>query len=429
MLRLILYGVGFVLFFFLNVCTTPPAPPRSTAIPQPMVTLTSTRGALMTLTPSKQNMNLPLAATITPDPNVISEVYMAPHDVLSFRYPPTWSITDQSNESEILVKAESLPNAGIESIFVVNLLNAAEELRSDGLEALADTYLRHLLESEFNTMDISYRQVGDTLIATAIRLNLHPMQFEVRFSVRGAFYQVLTLIASPDEWQQARLVLDGMARSVIVNKEMAAFIPTPPASAVRQDEGLAVQNVSLYTAKTGALFIVGEVLNHSQQPYEDVQVTLSLLDDNKVQLIRQPWAIERNLLPANRRSPFVAVINQPPDNWSTFELVADALPANFYSQRLSDEFEILDLTTFDSPSSAYGLMGRLTNIGKNTHSVKLISALYNEEGNVIAVSRITLGSHTIRTGEEPPIELVFYTKADGKAANYKIWVEGTLIGE
>lgn len=383
----------------------------------------------MTLTPLESEANMPSAATRTPDPTVISEVYMAPHDVLSFRYPPTWSITDQSNESEILVKAESSSDTAVESIFVVNLLNAAEELTHDGLEALADTYLRHLLESEFNTMEISYRQVGDTLIATALRSNSHPMQFEVRFSARGAFYQVLTLIAPPSQWDEASLALDGMARSVTVNQEMATFIPTPPASAVRQDDGLMVQNVSLYTAKTGALFIVGEVLNHGKQIYEDVQVTLVLLDNNEVELIRQPWAIERSMLPVNERSPFVAVVNQPPDGWSTFELVADALPADFYSQRISEKFEIMNLTTFNSPSAAYGLMGRLNNVGEDSRSVKLISALYNEAGNVIAVSRTILGPHAIRTGEELPIELVFYTKADGQPKNYEIWVEGTLIGK
>lgn len=425
--RLIRYGACFLLFFLLNACYVESKPPPSTSIPQPMVTLTPTRGVLVTLTPVEAN--LPLAATVTPDAAVISEVYMAPHGVLSFRYPPTWVITDQSNESEILVKAESLPDAGVESIFVVNLLNAAEQLTTDGFEALADTYLRHLLESEFNTMDISYRQVGDTLIATAIRANPHPMQFELRFSARGAFYQVLTLIAPPSQWDQAGPMLDQMARSVGVNKDMAAFIPTPPASVARQDEGLAVQNVSLYTAKTGALFIVGEVLNHSQEAYEDVQVTLALLDDNQVELVRQPWAIERKVLPANRRSPFVAVINQPPDGWGTFELTADALPADFYAKRISDKFEVTDLTTFDSPSAAYGLMGSLKNVGEDARSVKLISALYNESGNVIAVSRTTLGPHAIRSGEELPIEFVFYTKAEGQAANYEIWVEGTLIGK
>jgi len=392
-----------------------------------MVTLTPTRGVLVTLTPAKANP--PSAATATPDPTVMSEVYMAPHGVLSFRYPPTWVITDQSNESEILVKAESLPDAALESIFVVNLLNAAEQLSTDGFEALADTYLRHLLESEFNAMDISYRQVGDSLIATAIRSNSHPMQFEVRFSARGAFYQILTLIAPPSQWDQAAPMLDEMARSVAVNKDMAAFIPTPSASVARQDEGLAVQNVSLYTAKTGALFIVGEVLNHSEQVYEDVQVSVALLDDNQVELIRQPWAIERKVLPANRRSPFVAVINQPPDSWDTFELTADALPADFYAQRISNKFEIRNLTTFDSPSAAYGLMGTLKNVGEDARSVKLISALYDESGNVIAVSRTTLGPHTIRSGEELPIEFVFYTKAEGQPINYEVWLEGMLIGE
>ena len=429
MRRLIRYAAAFALIYLLNACNLQSTSPPPTSVPQPIVTVTPTRGAFATLTPVKPNP--PFAATVNPDSAVISEVYMAPHGVLSFRYPPSWVITDQSNESEILVKAETLPGAAAESTFVVNLLNATEELSVDGFAALADTYLRHLLEGEFDTMQISYRRTNDSLIATAIRAspNPHPVQFELRFSARGAFYQVLTLIATPNQWQQAFPILDDMARSVAVNKDMAAFIPTPSAAVSRQNEGLALQNASLYTAKTGALFIVGEVLNHSEATYEDVQVSVTLLDENQVELIRQPWAIERKVLPSNRRSPFVAVINQPPDGWQTFELAADALPADFYAKRISNEFEVSDLKTFDGSSASYGLMGTLKNIGQDARSVKIIGAIYNEEGNVLAVSRTTLGPHTIRSGEEVPVELLFYTKAEGQPANYEIWAEGTLIGE
>ena len=174
---------------------------------------------------------------------------------------------------------------------------------------------------------------------------------------------------------------------------------------------------------------MGEVLNHSEQSYEDVQVSVALLDENQAELVRQRWVIERKVLPANRRSPFVAVINQPPDGWGTFKLTVDALPADFYGQRISSEFDVTNVSTFDSASAAYGLMGTLKNVGQDARSVKIISALYNENGNVLAVSRTTLGPYTIRSGEELPIELLFHTKAEGQAANYEIWVEGRLIGE
>ena len=422
--RLIHYIACLGLLLLLGACNWESTSPPPTSIGQPIATLFPTRGVLMTITPS--DVDVPAQPSATPDPTVISEVFLAPHGVLSFRYPSNWVITDESNESEILVKAETLLGAKVESIFVVNLLNAKGELTTEALEALADTYLRNLLDSEFDPMNVSYRQEDGSLIATTIISKYQELQFEVRFNTRGAFYQVLTLIAPPDQWEHAALTLDAMARSVAVNKDMAAFIPTPSAAVARQKEGLSVQNASVYHAKTGALYVVGEVLNHSQQAYEDVQVILSLLDGNGTPLVRQPWVIERKLLPPNKRSPFVAIFNPPPEGWAGFDMTADGLPADFYAKRLSTAFEMNEITSFTPSSAAYGLMGVLKNNGNDARSIKVIGALYNQAGNVLSVSRTTLGQYMLPAGEEIPVELIFYTKDEGQPVNYQIWIEGTL---
>ncbi|MGB0386517.1 MAG: hypothetical protein ACPGWR_17045 [Ardenticatenaceae bacterium] len=443
-LRLIGYVASFGLLLLLGACNLleepPPSPssspssspPRLTS--RPIATPRPTRAALVTLTSAPLPSVTEPVPSATPDPNVLSEVFVTGGEVLSFRHPAGWEISDQSDESEILIKAQSgalslsngWPGAEVNSILVVNLLNARGDVTTEAFEALADTYLRNLLLEEFDTMTLSYRQEGDSLIATAIRATNNPIQFEVRFSSRAPFYQVLTLIAPPDKWEQVAPTLDAMARSVAVNREMGAEVATP-AAATRLSEGLALQNASFYQARTGALFVVGEIFNHGQQAYEDVQVMVWLVDRNEREIVREAWPIERKLLPSGERSPFVAIFNPPPEDWANFKATVEALPADFYAQRITNAFEINDVTSFTPSAAAYGLTAIVKNLGPDARAVKVTAALYNQTGNVLAVSRTTLTQSLLLAEQEAPIDLIFYHQAPGEPVRYEIWIEGTLV--
>lgn len=421
------FSYYLIVWLLLMGCTAVESPPPTPFPTQPpLPTLPPTRGQLVTMTPTTPEAT-PLPSA-TPDPALLSEVFLHPAGVLSFRYLPTWSITDRSDENEILISAQGIIDEQISTYFVVNLLNAKEEVPTSDFAALADDYLRNLFTEEYEQLTLTYREEGNAFITTAINpLSFPTYQFEIRFTPRSPFVQVLTLVAPEEKWERAAPLLDSMARSVIVNPETGHFVPTPQAAIPRQEEGLIVQNASAYQASTGALFIVGEVLNTSQQAYEDGEVIISLHDESGTELLNQAWPMTHKLLPTNERTPFIAVFASLPDGWATFQARAEALPADFYLKHTTSEFETLNVSHDSSEFASYILSGQLKNIGDDARNIKVISALYNEIGQVLAVASTTLNAPVLPRDEEIPFQISFYTKAEGTIARYEIWVEGTRL--
>nr|MBA3533755.1 hypothetical protein [Ardenticatenales bacterium] len=363
-------------------------PPPEPALTTPLATLPPTRGALLTSTLAAPFTAPPPSAT--PDLRLLSEQFVAPSGVLAFRYPPGWSVTDHSEESELLLQVQSPAGGTVDGLLIVNLLNVAGDIAPSQLPALADSYLRNFFSNQFDAMIFSYREEGDALIATTVsQSGGEAIQFEIRFAPRPPFYQVLTLIAAEAAWAQAAPILDGIARSVAVNPAQSSALPTPAAATTRQGMGLSVQNGSLYLAPTGSLYLVGEVLNESMQGYEDVQVAIALLDSAGAPLSHETWRAQRKVLPAGERSPLLVIFNQTPTGWASFRATVDALPANFYARRITTAFEVSNVVGSTPTFGAYALSGQLT--GKEeARFIEITGTLYDAEGRVLAVETSTV---------------------------------------
>jgi hypothetical protein len=425
-LKKIIIGLGLLLVL-LGCSAVESIPPTPIPTRPPLATIRPTRGALITNTPLLEPALIPSA---TPDATLLSEVFMEPTGFLSFRYPFGWSIIDDSDEVEVLVRAESSAETSQTGFFVVNLLNVQGEITNEGLLALADTYLGNLFAENLADIQVSYREEGNSLVAAVISTvdDEEPFQFELRFLPRPPFYQVMILGSKQANWNTSLPLLDAMARSVAIEPELGSEISMPDVAAIRLNEGLSVQNGSMYQAKTGALFVVGEVLNSSAQAYEDVLVTVSLLDSNAKELAHQRWRIQRQLLPVGERSPFVAIFNPLPEGVSTFYGTAEALPADFYSKHLTTAFETTVTTSPKSALATYTLSGQVSNPSA-ARQIKLIAALYDAEGRVIAVTSSTLEADILPSGEQLPFVLNFYNKAESEITRHEIWVEGVRVQE
>lgn len=429
-LRLKKFMIGLGLLLTLLGCSSADSiPPTPLPTRPPLATIRPTRGALITNTPVLERAIIPSA---TPDATVLSELFIAEAGLLSFRYPFGWSIIDDSDEVEVLVRVESSAETSQTGFFVVNLLNVQGEITNEGLLALADTYLENLFAGNLRQIEVSYRQEGNLLVATVISVidDEEPFQFELRFMPRPPFYQVIILANKQTEWNTSLPLLDAMARSVAIEPQLENEIAVPDVAAIRLSQGLLVQNGSMYQAKTGALFVVGEVLNTSTQAYEDVLVTISLLDRNANQLADERWRIQRQLLPVGERSPFVAIFNPLPEGAATFSGSAEALPADFYSGHLTTAFETtVTANLTDSPLATYTLSGQVSNTGEAARQIKLIAALYDAQGRVIAVTSSTLQADILPSGEQLPFWLHFYNKAETEITGHEIWVEGVRVQE
>jgi hypothetical protein len=349
--------------------------------------------------------------------------------VLAFRYPTGWTVTDNSDSSELLVRVQSPSDAGSSGLFIVNLLNVQGPLTIDELRPLADSYLQDLFGEAYPNLTVSYREENGSLLATTVQeTNGEMIQYEVRFSSRAPFYLVLVLVAAQAEWDIVAPTLDTMARSVALDAAQAGAVPTPTVVAARQSEGLSVQNATLYQASTGSLYLVGEVANGSGQAYEDVQVTVSILDGAGTEVARERWAIQRELLPPGEKSALLAIFSQPPPGWASFGTTVEALPASFTLERVTSAFQVSEVVGSQPAFGDYALAGTVANTGEAARAIEITGTLYDAEGRVLAVETTTLEQDALAAGESAPFMLTFYTKAEGEVARHEVSVQGVKEG-
>ncbi len=395
------------------------------AAPPPSLTRTATRPPL----PSMPEATVPAGvASATPDPALVAETYTSPTGVLTFRYPTGWTLTDRSDAAELLVTAQSPTTSPVSGLFVVNVLNVDGQLRMEDLAAVAEDYLETLFGEELATAPPTYREEGEFLIATVVQTGTTPArQWELRFASRAPYYLVLALIAPQAEWNQSAPTLDAMARSVVLTGEGNTPLPTATTGSGRLTEGLALGNATLYTAATGSVYLVGEVSNSSTQPYEGVRADIELLDSSGAVVAQQAWNIERDLLPGGESSPFVAIFTPAPADVADYRVSLSALPATFYIETLTNQFEVRGVVGSEPAFAAFALRGQVVNLGPAAEDITVFAALYDEARQVIGVGNAPVDVEAMQTGDQTEFLLTIYSKAEGEVANYTFWVEGTRV--
>jgi hypothetical protein len=395
------------------------------AAPPPSLTRTATRPPL----PSAPGATLPAGvASATPDPAIVSETFDSPSGVLSFRYPAGWTVSDRSDAAELLVTAQSPTTAAVSGLFVVNVLNVDGQLRMEDLAAVAEDYLQTLFGDELATAPPTYREEGEFLIATVIQSSTAPArQWELRFASRAPYYLVLVLIAPQSQWDQSASTLDAISRSVVLTSESGTPLPTATTGSGRLTEGLALENATLYTATTGSVYLVGEVSNSSTQPYEGVRADVELLDSGGAVVAQQTWNIERKLLPSGEKSPLVAIFTPAPANVTDFRVSLSAVPATFYIDDLTTQFEVRGVVGSEPAFAAYALRGQVANLGPAAEAITVFGVIYDETGKVLGVGNATVDVATLQTNDQTEFLLTIYSKAEGEVANYTFWVEGTRL--
>lgn len=395
------------------------------AAPPPSLTRTATRPPL----PSLPGATVPVGvASATPDPFVVAETFTSPTNVLSFRYPSGWTLTDRSDAAELLVTAQSPTASAVSGLFVVNVLNVDGQLRMEDLAAVAEDYLETLFGEELATAPPTYREEGEFLIATVVQTSTAPArQWELRFASRAPYYLVLALIAPQPQWDQSAPTLDAMARSVVLTAEGGTPLPTATTDSGRLTEGLALENATLYTAATGSVYLVGDVSNSSTQPYEGVRADIELLDSTGVVVAQQTWNIERNLLPSGEKSPLVAIFTPAPADVADYRVSLSALPATFYIETLTDQFEVRGAVGSEPAFAAFALRGQVVNLGAAAKDITIYASIYDETGRVLGVGNAAVDIETLQRSEQTEFLLTIYSKAEGEVANYAFWVEGTLV--
>ncbi len=147
-----------------------------------------------------------------------------------------------------------------------------------------------------------------------------------------------------------------------------------------------IQNDQQYIGDDGALHIVGEIKNNLDVPLNQINVHVTLLDENKHLIAIRETSSLVNIIMPGMKGPFDLVLtNDEAKKMKSYSLELDykvSPPKN----------QVIDITESELSRDKYNnllITGIVINRGDITaNNVAVIATLYDNEGNVAAVSRV-----------------------------------------
>lgn len=245
-------------------------------------------------------------------------------------------------------------------------------------------------------------EAGDTLLEIAGRFQVGVDEIMVANpGLRPELLQIGEQIIIPTGGQ------DGSA---------GAFLPTPTPLP------LAVTGPSLDWTPSGGLWALGEVLNNTETPVEDIQVSVILYDAKGAPIeVMTTWCA-REIVPAGESAPFGVLFPRPDAevvNWRAVLLraVPFSRPADRYARLTIMQHEGAPV------GAAFRVTGTILNQGEvAAEQIRVLATLYDSESRVTAFRQVDL-DHPLPPESTASFDIWLAPGARG-ADHYSVAVSG-----
>jgi hypothetical protein len=198
-------------------------------------------------------------------------------------------------------------------------------------------------------------------------------------------------------------------------------VPTPTPVA------LMIQGLGFHRTPVGSLWGLGEVLNLSGQPAEEVQVQVTLHDEQGTLLASGAAFTELDVLAAGGRAPFAILFSVPPTSFAQYQTrILGGVPSTHLGPRYPDLAVAEDRGEW-LDENRYQVRGEVRNSGqKDAEKVVVVIVLYDEEDRVVGARTVPIPAEVFLAGANAPFEVVLTPL--GSVARYDIQVQGWWIG-
>ena len=170
-----------------------------------------------------------------------------------------------------------------------------------------------------------------------------------------------------------------MVKSVLIILIFVGIIPFAFGEVV-------IENDQKYIGDDGALHIVGEIKNDLEIPINQINVAVTLFDENQNEIITKEVSSLVNTIMPGMKGPFDLILTN-----------GEAESTKLYSLELnykgsSPKNQVIDITESKLSRDDFNnlmITGTVANRGEITaNTVAIIATLYDKEGNVAAVSKV-----------------------------------------
>ena len=147
-----------------------------------------------------------------------------------------------------------------------------------------------------------------------------------------------------------------------------------------------IQNDQQYIGDDGSLHIVGEIKNNLDSPINQINVHVTLLDENNYIIQTKQTSSLVNVIMPGMKGPFDLVLtNDEAKKTKSYSLELDYKISPTRNQ-------VIDIIESELSRDSYNnliITGIVSNKGDSTaNTIAVIATLYDKEGNVAAVSRV-----------------------------------------
>jgi LysM repeat protein len=198
-------------------------------------------------------------------------------------------------------------------------------------------------------------------------------------------------------------------------------VPTPTPVALQ------IQGLAFHRTPVDSLWCLGEVANVSGRPAEEVQVQVTLHDEQGTLLAAGAAFSQLDVLAADGRAPFAILFEAPPANFAQYQTrIVGGVPSTHLGPRypdlavMKDHGEWLD-------ENIYRVRGEVHNSGQaDAELVVVIVTLYDEEGHIVGARTVDIPAEVFLAGAMAPFEVTLTPM--GAVARYDVQVQGWWIG-
>lgn len=203
--------------------------------------------------------------------------------------------------------------------------------------------------------------------------------------------------------QEANGILD--PRVLQVDQQLIVPVPTQQSETVSLTPTatplpVQVQNVYFSETSIGGLWTLGEVLNDSGTPLEQVRVGVELLDENDAILAEASGLVALDLIDVNERAPFAVLFESAPQTFERYRVftlsAVEAYVGSYYR-----DLEVRNLESDGERYASYTVSGTIFNSGpEEAVSVQVVITAYDALNRVVAMRQVAPEHNVVpRAGE------------------------------
>ncbi len=190
---------------------------------------------------------------------------------------------------------------------------------------------------------------------------------------------------------------------------------------------LHIQGLAFYRTPADSLWCLGEVVNRSGRPAEEVQVQVSLHDGQGRLLASGAAFTQLDIVAAGGRAPFAILFSAPPASFAQYQTrVLSGVP----SIHLGPRYPHLEVTEewggWLDPGT-YQVRGQVRNSGTaDAERVSLVVTLYDQEGHVVGARTVGIAADLFLAGALAPFDVTLTPL--GEVARHDVQVQGWWVG-